>query len=89
MIPWLAGQPACELCLRQFGEDFEYLQLARHRADYDLTYAPTKRDTLTAIDRAKRTVADLGEARQHCPEQIQAMCVAMIASSNLRRRMSR
>lgn len=89
MLPWLAGQPACEPCLRKFGEDFEYLQLARHRADYDLTYTPTKRDALTAIDRAERAVKNLGEARQRCPEQLQAMCVAMIASSNLRRRMDR
>lgn len=89
VIPWLAGKPTCDACLQQFGDDFEQLQLARHRADYDLAYAPTKRDALTAIERAKRAISDLAGARQKCPDQLQAMCVAMIAGPNLRRRMSR
>lgn len=88
-VVWLSGRPACSPHLKQFAEDFEYLQLARHQADYDLAYTPRKADASIAMDRARRAVGDLDAVRRYCPEQLQAMCVAMIAAPNLRRRLTR
>ena len=88
-MPWLAGRPDCHSHVKQFAEDFENLQLARHRADYDLAYTPTKADAQTAMQRAERALVELANARRSCADQLQAMCVAMVASPNLRKRMAR
>lgn len=71
VVPWLAGQPACAGVLSQFAEDFEALQLSRHRADYDHTFRPTKSDAILAIARAERAMGSLQAARSACPEQLQ------------------
>jgi hypothetical protein len=87
-IPWLPGGPACDPHLIEFAEHFIYLQLVRHRADYDLWYTPTKAEATTAIQRAERALGALQEAREQCPDQLQAVCVAMVANSGTRRRMA-
>ncbi len=88
-MPWLDGRPPCHELIIVFASDFDHLQLARHRADYDLGYAPTRADAVTAVARARRAIDSLAEAHRTCPDQIQAMCVAMVAAHGLRRRMSR
>lgn len=89
VVPWLGGRPQCDAVLKQFAEDFEALQLVRHRADYDHTFSPTKADALTAIDRAERAILQLKEARNNCPDQLQVVCIAAFANSTLRKRMKR
>lgn len=88
-MPWLAGRPPCHAHVKQFAEDFEILQLARHRADYDLAYTPTKADAQVSIKRARRVITELAGARQVCGDQVQAMTVAMVAGPSLRNRMRR
>lgn len=87
-IPWLPGGPACDPHLTQFAEHFIHLQLVRHRADYDLWYAPTKAEATTAIQRAERALEALQLAQSQSPEQLQAVCVAMVASPGTRKRMT-
>jgi hypothetical protein len=89
LVPWLGGAPVCDADLGQFAEDFAFLQLARHRADYDYAYSPTKADALTAIARADRAMTCLEQARKSCPDQVEAMCVAMFAGHSLRKRLAR
>lgn len=88
-VPWLSGQPQCDQCLVQFAEDYEQLQLARHDADYNTGYSPTKEDAKTAIQRAERALAGLRQARISCDAQLQAVCIAMLASPQTRRRLGR
>lgn len=89
VVPWLAGQPSCHQDLRTFALDFDELQQARHIADYDHAYAVTRRDALTAIRRAERSLQALDNAQTNCPDQIEAMCVAMFAPPKLRKRLRR
>jgi hypothetical protein len=77
VMPWLTGTPGCDGSILRFSEDFTDLQLARIRADYDLEYKPTKGDALVAIARAERVMQELATARRRCPDQLQAICVAM------------
>ena len=88
-VPWLADRPACGDDLVEFTKSFVTLQLQRERADYDDSYEPRKRDALAAIDQARRGIASLERAQQSCPEQVQATCVAIVARTATRRRMTR
>ena len=65
------------------------LNVQRRLADYDYTHIPNKDDTLKAIDHAKIGIGSLKKARDRCPEQLDIVCVAMIASGSTRRRMVR
>lgn len=53
-------------------------------ADYDHNYKPAKRDALDAISAAKQGVADLESVRKTSKDQLQAVCVAMIAKDRKR-----
>ena len=88
-VPWLPGGPACHNNLAQFADDFVALQLARHRADYDLVYKPTLSDAEVATQRAERAIGALDAAASQCAEQLEVVCVAMIASPQVRNRMKR
>ena len=88
-IPWLTGHPACSADVEQFSMCFLELQSERERADYDDAYEPKKDDALAAIATARRGVECLRQARNSCPDQVQAICVAMVAGPAARRRMIR
>jgi uncharacterized protein (UPF0332 family) len=83
----MKGQPSCHADLRQFAASFDQLYAARQRADYDVEYTPTKKDAMTAVRRAERTIDALAKARSACPDQLQVMCVTMLASPQTRKRM--
>lgn len=83
----MTGAPSCDPELRLFADSFIDLLMARHRADYDVEYTPTKKDALTAVQRADRAIQALAKAKAACPDQLQAMCVAMVATSQARKRM--
>jgi hypothetical protein len=87
-VLWLPGEPTCDRSLTQFAADFIYLHAARHQADYNLTFAPPKADTTTTILRAERALRSLEAARNQGPDQLQAICVAMTASTATRKRMT-
>ena len=53
-------------------------------ADYDHTYKPAKRDAFDAISAAKQGVTSLESARKTSKDQLQAVCVAMIAKDRRR-----
>jgi DNA-directed RNA polymerase subunit H (RpoH/RPB5) len=86
-IPWITGSPPCHQELRAFAHSFVDLQMARYRADYDVEYTPTKKDAIIAVQRAERAVDALAKARSACLDQLQAVCVAVIATNQARRRM--
>lgn len=87
MVPWLPGAPACDAHLIRFAEAFTRLQTARHEADYDLTSAPTKAEAADAIEQAERVFDALEVARSGSPDQLQAVCAAMVANPATRKRM--
>lgn len=86
-LPWITGTPGCHPELLSFAHSFADLQMARYRADYDVEYTPTKKDAIIAVQRAERAVGALAKARSVCPDQLQAVCVAVIATNQARRRM--
>ena len=83
-VPWLSGTPSCDPDLLDFAEQFVDLQKSRLMADYDHNYKPAKRDALDAISAAKQGVADLESVRKTSKDQLQAVCVAMIAKDRTR-----
>ena len=83
-IPWLTGTPTCDQSLLDFARHFIELQESRISADYDHFYKPDKRDALKAIGAARRGLSDLESARQDKKDQLQAVCVAMIAKDRRR-----
>ena len=88
-IPWLAGRPPCTADLEEFSRCLLRLQSARERADYDDSYEPSKDDARVIVATARRGVESLRQARTASPDQVQAMCVAMIAGPAARKRMNR
>lgn len=86
---WLPGRQPCHTHLTNFANSFVRLQPARERADYDLAYKPTPNDAITALDDAQRVIDELKLARSACGDQLQAMCVAILAPQQTRRRMAR
>jgi hypothetical protein len=86
-VPWLPGAPACDPHLLRFAEAFTDLQTARQQADYNLNIAPTKAEATEAIEQAERVLRALEAARGGSPDQLQAVCAAMVASSATRKRM--
>ena len=88
-VPWLPDNPDCHDDLGQFAEDFVALFLARRRADYDFAYEPTLSDAEVATQRGERAIDALDKAASRCAEQLEVMCVAMIAPEAVRIRMKR
>jgi hypothetical protein len=86
-VLWLPGRPSCDPDLVRFAADFIDLHLARHRADYDATFAPTKAEATRAIQQAEAAILALGAARANSPDQLQAVCAAMVANPATRKRM--
>jgi hypothetical protein len=87
VVPWLPGEPACDAHLIRFAEAFTRLQTARHQADYNLTVAPTKAEAARAIRQAERVLHALDAVRGDSPDQLQAVCAAMVANAATRKRM--
>ncbi|MCQ3809477.1 MAG: hypothetical protein KTV68_02870 [Acidimicrobiia bacterium] len=85
-VPWLSGTPACDPSLLDFAEQFVDLQKSRMIADYDHNYKPAKRDALDAISAARQGLINLESARKTSKDQLQAVCVAMIAKDRKRLR---
>lgn len=83
-IPWLSGTPACDQSLLDFAQHFVELQESRISADYDHFYKPAKRDALNAISAARRGLSNLESARKTKKDQLQAICVAIIAKDRRR-----
>ena len=73
--------------LREFAGQFVSLYVIRLRADYDHTYEPDKSDAENAIEQARSGIAYLSQARTANPDQVQSMCVRIIASDAQRRHM--
>lgn len=88
-VNWLPGKPACHSALAHFADCFVRLQAARLYADYDNDYEPTKDAASESIVISRTGIDCLRHARDVRPEQVQAMCVAMIAGPATRRRMTR
>ena len=61
--------------------------LAVKDADYDHTYEPDKIDAEKAIERARTGIDCLSQARTTNPDQVQMMCVNIIASDTQRKHM--
>ena len=85
-VRWLHGNPRCHPELLAFANGFDSLHLLRHLADYDPEYSCTKLDTVTALGRAEAAIEALFSARQHCPEQLDILCVAVLADDRSRKR---
>lgn len=88
-VAWLKDRPACHADLLGFAACFVELLAAREDADYDGDYVATEGDAREAIAAARDGVEHLHRARTVAPEQVNAMCVAMIAGPAERRRMTR
>lgn len=83
----LIGGSSCDANLREFAVQFVHLHLIRQRADYDHTYEPDKIDAEKAIERARTGIDCLSQARTTNPDQVQMMCVNIIASDTQRKQM--
>ena len=88
-VPWLEGNPACHEDLLQVARVFTDLHAERQMADYDHAYVPNKTETLDNIDYAGEGIRRLRSSRARCREQLEAVCLAMIADDRTRRRMVR
>ena len=88
-MPWLEGNPQCHTDPVSVAKAFIDVYLERRLADYDYTHTPNKGDTLKAIEQARNGIRRLKRARGKCPEQLDIVCVAMIAGARTRRRMVR
>ena len=88
-VRWLHGNPRCHPKLLAFSEGFDSLYVLRHLADYDHEYSCTKLDAVTALGRAEAAVEALTSARQHCPEQLDILCVAALADDRGRTRITK
>lgn len=86
-VPWVEGRPGCDPDLLVVAKTFSYLRLERHLADYDYAYTPRKSDALKAIARARIAIRSLARARSSCPDQLDMVCLAMIATERTRRRL--
>ena len=87
-MPW-STSGNCDCNLQEFAKRFVLLYLSRHRADYDHTYEPDKNDAQDAIKHARYGSRYLAMARTTNSDQVQMMCVAIIASDTQRRHMVR
>lgn len=83
----LIGDSRCDANLREFAKEFVRLYFDRQRADYDHTYKPDKIDAAEAIDSARSGIDCLSQARTTSPDQVQMMCVKIIASDTQRKYM--
>ena len=83
----LIGDSRCDANLREFAKQFMRLHLIRQRADYDHTYEPDKIDAEKAMERARTGIDCLSRARTTSPDQVQMMCVNIIASDTQRKYM--
>ena len=66
--------------LSEFARRFETLYVIRLRADYDHTYEPDKSDAESAIKQARFGIECLSRARAENPDQVQIMCVSILAT---------
>lgn len=87
-LRWHPGQPICDRDLLDFAKSFSILLDAREAADYNHRSIPTKRDAQNALDIARVAIDQLDRAARNSPEQVQAVCVAMIASDRTRKRLA-
>ncbi len=71
--------------LREFATLFLHLWLRRQRADYDHTYDPKNRDAENAIEQARAGIEYLSRARVENPDQVQMMCVKIVATDAQRK----
>ena len=71
--------------LREFAKRFVRLQMRRVRADYDHTYEPHKREAYDAINAARAGIEHLSRARAASPDQVQMMCVKIVATDAQRK----
>ena len=83
----LKDNSSCDSNLRKFAEQFVHLYIGRQDADYDHTYEPDKIDAEKAIERARTGIDCLSQARTTNPDQVQMMCVNIIASDTQRKQM--
>lgn len=83
----LIGDSKSDATLREFAKQFVRLHLIRQRADYDHTYEPDKIDAENAIASARSGIDCLSQARITNPDQVQMMCVNIIASDTQRKHM--
>ena len=87
-LRWHPGQPICDRDLLDFAKSFRTLLDAREAADYDHRSTPTKRDAQKSLETARLAIDQLNRAARNSPEQVQAVCVTMIASDRTRKRMA-
>ncbi len=74
----------CDPDLKQFGEVFGLLQKQRQRADYDYLWKPSKKDEEDAINSAEEAIALFEQAKANRSDQVQAVCLAIIARDRKR-----
>ncbi len=83
----LKDDSSCDASLRKFAEQFVDLYIDRQNADYDHTYDPDKSDAEDAIASARSGIECLSQARTTSPDQVQMMCVKILASNTQRKHM--
>ena len=84
---WLPDRPACNPELKRFARSFLLLRDERERADYDHGWVHTKKDAEDAVALARLAISDLEQARQSTPQQVTAVCLAVIADPRSRKRL--
>lgn len=75
----------CDANLREFATRFLLLGLRRQRADYDHTFDPDKSEAYNAIYQARAGIEYLSRARVENPDQVQMMCVKIVATDAQRK----
>lgn len=84
-FPWSKGRPSCNPHLLAVAESFPRLQDARHIADYDHSFTPSKQDAVTALQLAEEGIRGLDAARAEAPDQLELLCIAMLATQRTRK----
>lgn len=87
LLKWHPDLPPCDTDLAEFGSLFCVLRDAREQADYDHLWTATKRDADDAIGHADLAIDHLRTAARRSPQQVQAVCLAIIAGNATRKRL--
>lgn len=77
-------QSVCDPDLSLFAESFELLLKQREDADYNYLWKPSKRDAEAAINTAKEAIARFEQAKANRPDQVRAVCLAVIVRDRKR-----
>ncbi|MCY4423048.1 MAG: hypothetical protein OXC06_08270 [Acidimicrobiaceae bacterium] len=88
VLRWHPDQPVCDADLLRSADACRWLLGAREDADYDHLTSHTKQEAEKAVVRARLAISQIRRAATNSPQQVQAVCIALIASPASRRRLS-